>query len=167
AQQNGASALRPQAGRSRLNPFQRGFNAPRPVLYTDVHDGWRATDTNLACERTARRETAALREFAHVGKRAFDRRERFDLAIKPRNRGKESDRIWMLRSLEQRIDRCVLDDFAGIHDRDFVAYLRNHPEIMRNQDNRRVRFPLEAAYQIEDLRLNGDVERSCRLIGDQ
>ncbi len=61
----------------------------------------------------------------------------------------------------------MLDDFAGIHDRDFVAYLRNHPEIMRNQDNRRVRFPLEAEYQIEDLRLNGDVKRSCRLIGNQ
>ena len=53
---------------------------------------------------------------------------------------KQSDRIRVLRSLEQRVDRGMLDDFASIHDRDFVADLRNHPEIVRDQDNRGVRL---------------------------
>ena len=38
---------------------------------------------------------------------------------------------------------------------------------MRDQDDRRARFLAEHAHQVEDLRLDGDVERSGRLVGDK
>src|SRR5262245_7790732 len=133
----------------------------------DVHDGWWAAHANLASERTARCKAAGLWNGAHVRKRAFNGCEGLHAAIKARNGGQEPDRIGMLRRFEQCIDSRMFDDFARIHDGNFVANLRNHSQVVRNKDNGGVRFGLEAAQEVEHLRLDGDVKRRGRLVGDQ
>ena len=73
----------------------------------------------------------------------------------------------MLRVGKQLVDRRPLDDFAGIHHRDLVADFGDHAEIVGDQDDRRTTGGLQLAHQVEDLRLQGDVERGGRLVRDQ
>ncbi len=73
----------------------------------------------------------------------------------------------MLRILEDRRDRTHLDDASGIHDRHMIGDLRDHAEIVGDQDHRRPRLLLEAADEREDLGLDGHVERRGRLVGDE
>ncbi len=73
----------------------------------------------------------------------------------------------MLRIGEKLIDRCALDDLAGIHHCDLVADLGDHAEIVGDQDDCSAAGGLQFAHQVEDLRLQGDVKRGGRLVGDQ
>jgi hypothetical protein len=73
----------------------------------------------------------------------------------------------MLRLVEDLAHRRVLDDAAAIHDEDAVAEPGHHAERMGDQHDRGVAAALELAHEIEDLRLDGDVERGGGLIGDQ
>ena len=62
--------------------------------------------------------------------------------------------------------RAGFDDAAAIHDADTVSIAGDDTEIMCDQDQRRVGGPRHLLEQCEDLRLNGDVERRRRLVGD-
>jgi hypothetical protein len=73
----------------------------------------------------------------------------------------------MLGILEQIGDRGLLDDLAGVHDRHPVAHLGDDTEVVGDEDHGRVRLALEGAHEIQDLRLDGDVQRSGRLVGDE
>ena len=73
----------------------------------------------------------------------------------------------MLGRSEQVVDGRAFDDLAGIHHRDLVADLGDHAEIVGDQNDRGPARRLQLAHQIEDLRLQGDVERGGRLVRDQ
>ena len=68
--------------------------------------------------------------------------------------------------VEDRVDRPGLDDPAGVHDRDPVARLGQHREVVADQDQRQPELGAQALEQLEDLRLHHDVERRRRLVGD-
>ena len=82
-------------------------------------------------------------------------------------RAHQADGVGMLRVLEDLAHRTVLDDAAGIHDRDFVGDFRDDAEIVRDEQERHPRLALEIADEVEDLRLDGHVERRRGLVGDQ
>ena len=73
----------------------------------------------------------------------------------------------MRRTLEQIVDRRLLDLAAGIHHHDAVGVLRDHAHVVRDQDDRGAKRVAQFAHQVEDLRLDGDVERGGRFVGDQ
>ena len=56
---------------------------------------------------------------------------------------------------------------SGIHDRDTLAGLRHHAEIMRHQHQRHAEFVLQAQQQAEDLILDRHVQRRGRFISQQ
>ena len=61
-------------------------------------------------------------------------------------------------------------DFHGaarVHHQDVVGGLRDHAQIVRDQDHADVELVLDPFDQLEDLGLDGDVERGRRLVGDQ
>ena len=64
-------------------------------------------------------------------------------------------------------DRPLLDDLARIHHAHPVGDLGNDREIVGDENETHVALRLEGGKQIEDLRLDGDVERRGRLVGDQ
>ena len=68
---------------------------------------------------------------------------------------------------QQVLRRPLLHHLAGIHDENPRTHIGDHPEIMADQDHRGAQARVQLAQQIEDLRLDGDVERGGRLIGDQ
>ncbi len=79
----------------------------------------------------------------------------------------EPDGVRMAWSVEDRKDVAELDDPARVHDHDAVGELRDHAEVVRDQDCRRVRLALSGPQHLDDLRLDRHVERSRRLVGDQ
>ena len=50
---------------------------------------------------------------------------------------------------------------------DPVGDLGDHAEVVGDQHDRHAELALQLAQQVEDLRLDGDVERGRRLVGDQ
>ena len=76
-------------------------------------------------------------------------------------------RIGMQRRGEQVLDAGFLDFSAGIHDYDPLHGFRDHAQIVGDQDYRRTELLLQADDQVQYLRLDGDVERGGRLVGDK
>ena len=61
---------------------------------------------------------------------------------------------------------ACLDDLAGIHHGDPVRDARDDAEVVRDQDQRHAELALQLRQQVQDLRLDRDVERGGRLVGD-
>ena len=89
------------------------------------------------------------------------------LDVETRDRPHQAARIGMQRLFEQHLDRRLLDLAAGIHDDDPLGGLGHHAEIVRDQHDGGAGLLLQLEHEIEDLRLDGDVERRRRLVGDQ
>src|SRR5438128_7993114 len=72
----------------------------------------------------------------------------------------------MARAFEQAVDIGLFHHLAGIHDDDALRGLRHHAHRMGDQHDRHAEAFLHVLQQIENLRLDGDVERGGRLVGD-
>src|SRR5262249_1397808 len=142
-------------------------DAARCVAGTNRHDRRWSVRANLAHEWTARSEAASPRERGHVRRHAVDSGEFVDAPIEPWNGAEETDSVGGLRGCEQHIDRRALHDFARIHDCDLVPNLGAHSEIVGYENDRGTGGGLQVTHEVEDLRLNGDVERRRGLVGNQ
>jgi hypothetical protein len=69
--------------------------------------------------------------------------------------------------LEQSIDIGLLDPFPRIHHDDPVGGLGYDREVMRDQDDGRPELLLQGEHEIEDLCLDGDIQRGRRFIGNE
>ncbi|MFM8991380.1 MAG: hypothetical protein ACKOUS_17600, partial [Alphaproteobacteria bacterium] len=69
--------------------------------------------------------------------------------------------------MEDRVDGAGLDDLAEIHDGHRVGHLGDHAHVVGDEDDGQVALALDAADEVEDLRLRRHVERGRRLVGDQ
>ena len=63
--------------------------------------------------------------------------------------------------------RRFLNHTPRIHHQHAVCRFRNHAHIMRDDHDRHAEFITQIHQQIEDLRLNGHIQRRGRFIGDQ
>ncbi len=86
---------------------------------------------------------------------------------KLRDRGEKLARVGVLRRAQHRCRRAGFDHLARLHHRHAVRDLGDDAEIMGDEQHRHAGAALDIADQLEDLRLDGDVERGCRLVGDQ
>ena len=73
----------------------------------------------------------------------------------------------MHRPPVERPRRRLLDHAAGIHHEYPAGEFGDHAEVVRYQNDRHIQFRLQVAQQIENLRLDGDVERRRRFIGNE
>jgi hypothetical protein len=119
-------------------------------------------------QRAARREGAAPRQRRQRRHRSGDRGQPF--ALRPagaRDRGQKAAGIGMRGPREERRHRRLLDHRAGIHHGDVVGHLGNHAHVMGDEQDRHPHLGLQPPHQVEDLRLNGDVQRRRRFVRDQ
>ena len=63
-------------------------------------------------------------------------------------------------------DRRLLDLLAGVEHRDPFRRLRHDAHVVGDQDQRHAGLLLQVEQEVEDLRLDGHVERRGRLVGD-
>ena len=71
----------------------------------------------------------------------------------------------MSRIGKDLVDRAGLDDVAGVHDVDAIGDAGHHPQVVGDHDDGHAKLVPEALDQIENLRLDGDVEGRGRLVG--
>ncbi len=72
----------------------------------------------------------------------------------------------MQRPQKDVIGGAVFDDARRVHHIDAVGVASDHAKIVRDDDQRDVEPPRQFLHQLEDLRLDGNVERGGRLVGD-
>ena len=73
----------------------------------------------------------------------------------------------MRRRGEELPHRGLLDDLAVVHHRDAVAELSDDAEIVGDQQHAAGVLVDQRPQEAQDLRLDGDVERRGRLVGDE
>ena len=116
--------------------------------------------------RAPRRERAAWRQLAQRRYGSLDGLEPCARRAAG-DRGKQSARVGMSRIAKQVAHCRLFDDAAGVHDGDAVGHLRHDAEVVRDEQQRQLEALLQVAQQVEDLRLDGDVERRRRFVGDE
>lgn len=111
-------------------------------------------------------EGTSFGEASNIGRRA---RNGLDLPCVPDKRRRRIDEpagIRMQFFAEQGIDVGIFHDTASIHDRDVIGSFCNDPDIVRQEQERRVEFLVDLDELIEDIFLCDHVERRRRLVQD-
>ena len=86
--------------------------------------------------------------------------------LRDRHRRQQRLGVGVQRHLEQARLVGHLDDAAEIHDRDPVADVLDHRQIVRDEQVGQLELVLQIHQQVDDLRLDRDVERRDRLVAD-
>ena len=89
------------------------------------------------------------------------------LEVQAWDRAEQADGVGVLRIGKQALRIAALDHLPGVHHHDLVGQLGDHAEVVGDEDDRGAELRAQGAHQLEDLRLDGDVERGGRLVGDQ
>jgi len=86
-------------------------------------------------------------------------RDRDDLFIAEQIRRcrEQQPRVGMARIMIKIIYRRAFDDLSRIHNRGAIAHLRDHRQIVGDQQQRQTEFAGEPDEQLKDLRLHYDV----------
>src|SRR5881275_336718 len=84
----------------------------------------------------------------------------------PRHGGEEALGIRVMGVGEERLDRRLFDDLTAIHNEHPRDRLGDDAEIVRDEQDGGPEAPLQLLEELQDLRLDGDVERGRRLVGD-
>ena len=75
-------------------------------------------------------------------------------------------RIGMRGFVVHRLARAEFHDAPEIHDHDAMAERLDHGEVVADEKQREREVALQVAQQVDDLRLNGNVERGNRFVAD-
>ena len=78
----------------------------------------------------------------------------------------ERIRIGVRGPIEDERARPLLHDPTKVHDRDPIADVTNHREVVADEKVAQALRALELGEQVQDLALDGDVETRGRLVGD-
>lgn len=78
----------------------------------------------------------------------------------------QATRIGVSRPREDRPRRPIFDRAAGIHHHDVVAEMGSKPQIVRDENECRGVLLLHLRDQFHDARLDGEIKRGGRFIGD-
>jgi hypothetical protein len=73
----------------------------------------------------------------------------------------------MPRILQHCLHRPFLDETAGVEHTDAVAHLRDHAEVVADEEHGSVELGLELSDEVEHFRLDRRVEPGGGLIEDQ
>src|SRR6266566_3931222 len=90
-----------------------------------------------------------------------------EIPVPARRRLDQGTRVGMLRIGEDLRDLAVLDHLAPLHDRNRVADLRSDAQVVGDEQHGQPQALAHVREQPEHLRLDRDVERGYRLVGDQ
>jgi len=75
------------------------------------------------------------------------------------NRAQQALRVGMTGGVKNIRLRAELDQAAGVHDRDAIGHMRDDGEIVGDEEHRQSEFVAKFVEQVEDLLLDGDIER--------
>ncbi len=73
----------------------------------------------------------------------------------------------MRGALEDVVDGAALEHAPLVDDDHLLGQVGHHPEVVGDHQHRHPELALQVLEQLEDLRLDGDVERRRGLVGDE
>ena len=76
-------------------------------------------------------------------------------------------RVGVARVVENLLTGALFHRFPVVHDEYPVSDLRHHAHVVGDEDDRHAHLFLQLPDELEDLRLNGHVERCRRFVGDK
>src|SRR5581483_2300378 len=121
-------------------------------------------------ERAAGMEDAARRRrggVRHLARRDPQQLARLRGRVRRRDGVGEDARVRMARRVEHVEPVPRLDDPAEVHDRDPVADLPDHPQVVADEHVREVEPLAQLGEQVHHLRADGHVQRRDRLVEDE
>ncbi len=74
--------------------------------------------------------------------------------------------VGVQRPRQHLLDRAALHDLAGVHDRQLVADLRYHRQVVRDEDQARSGLAAQPGQQPQYLVLDGHVQRGGGLVAE-
>ena len=83
------------------------------------------------------------------------------------HRVEQAASVRMSRRAENILPGSEFDDTSRIHYRDAASDLRNHSEIVRDEEHGQAELGTQLREQFEDLRLNRHVKCCGRLVGNE
>ena len=83
------------------------------------------------------------------------------------DRAEQPLRVGVPRMVEQLVGARLLHLAARVHHHHPVGVLGDHAHVVGDEDDRGAERVLQLAHQVEDLGLDGHVERRGRLVGDE
>ncbi len=114
----------------------------------------------------ARREAAAGKRLAGVRRRAGNRLAQRARPADVREAREQPLGVRVLGRREDVAHGTLLGDLPGVHDRDAVARLGDHREVVRDQQQREPEIAPQLLEQLQDLPLRHHVERRRGLVAD-
>ena len=120
-------------------------------------------------EGTAGAEAAAFGPGAGIGRLTLDGDQAAVLSLGVNAGGGVQERpgVGVARVGQQFFGGAFLYHFASIHHQHARADIGDDTEVVADQDDGGTEIGVELAQQVEDLRLDGDVERGGGFVGDQ
>ena len=109
----------------------------------------------------------AVGQLIRVGELVVQRIQPLDTPSDDRSGLEQPGRVRVRGMVEHVIHVAGFQKTPGIHDRHLVGDLRDHAEIMGDEQHGKPVFVLQRHQQVEDLRLYRHVERGGRLVGDE
>ena len=142
--------------------------ASSPVVSSDFDQGRQFARAIRDAEFAAGLEGAARRHSFERGYGSFDRLERSG-AVGPKvgDGAQQAASVGMRGRLKNIALGAKFHQIAGIHHRNPVADLRNYREIVRDEKHSQAELGAEFCQQVENLSLDGDIERGSGLVGNQ
>ena len=123
---------------------------------------------HLVAEGAARVEVAAGRRVQEAGRIPGNRDQLGAGVTGDLGHAREQPpRVGHLRVGQDLGGLAVLHGPAAVHHQGVVGHLGHHAQVVGDDDDRGVELLLEVLEQVEDLRLDGHVQRRGRLVGDQ
>ncbi len=133
----------------------------------DLLDLGQRLDAGRLLRGAARREAAAGRRRQQAGRKTLDRLElRSAWLVESRHRAEQADSVGMQRLREHASRRSLLGESRRVHHVHPVGIARHDAEVVGDHHHRDVELARQVLHQVQDLRLNRDVERGSRLVGD-
>jgi hypothetical protein len=138
------------------------------VVSSDFDQGRQFAHTIRDAKLAAWLEGAARRHCVQRGYGSFDGLERSG-AVGPKvgDGAQQAASVGVRGRLKNVVLGGKFYQVAGIHHRNSVGDLRNYREIVRDEKHSQAELGAEFCQQVENLSLDGDIERGRGLVGDQ
>ena len=134
----------------------------------DIHRRWRLDPAEPPDHlRATGVEHASLRPLERARDVAGNRREGLVEHVELRQRVQQPAGIGVSGRMQHLAHRARLDDPPQVHHRHPIRGLRDHPEVVSDEQDRHAELGHQLLHQIDDLRLDGHVQRGGRLVRDE
>ena len=87
--------------------------------------------------------------------------------MQPRHRTQQAHGVGVLRFGKQGAHGRLFDDASAVHHRHFIGHFGDHAQVVRDEHDGGAAGLLQRVHQVKNLRLDGDIQRRRRLIGNQ